>query len=112
MQAYAEKITPNVSDTWRADEMYIKVKGNMKYLFAVIDDETRSWIAKEVANTKQEHDAKGLFRNAKELMGKTPVRLITDGLGSYQNAYESEFKSSQRQTEHIREIALDGVIHK
>jgi len=111
MQSYAEKITPNVSDTWRADEIYIKVKGDLKYLFAMIDDETRFWIAKEVANTKQNHDAKGLFQTSKELMGKTPIRLITDGAGNYATAYESEFKTPQRKTEHIREIALGGVVH-
>ena len=27
---------PKVGDTWRADEIYMKVRGNMKYLFAVM----------------------------------------------------------------------------
>ena len=27
MKSYLENIKPNVSDTWRADEMYIKVAG-------------------------------------------------------------------------------------
>jgi putative transposase len=45
MKNYVEKIVPNVSDTWRADELYVKVKGDMKYLFALMDDETRFWIA-------------------------------------------------------------------
>ena len=31
MNDYVEKMKPNVSDTWRADELYIKVKGDMKY---------------------------------------------------------------------------------
>ena len=52
MKDYAESITPNVSDTWRADEIYIKISGNLKYLFAMMDDETRFWIAQEVAETK------------------------------------------------------------
>jgi transposase-like protein len=56
MKSYAEKLTPNVSDTWRADELYIKVSGNMKYLFAMMDDETRFWIAQEVAESKDKHD--------------------------------------------------------
>src|SRR5208282_3229235 len=43
MDKYVEKITPQVSDTWRADEVYIKFKGNRKYLFAMMDDETRFW---------------------------------------------------------------------
>ena len=52
MKEYSEKLTPNVSDTWRADELWIKVSGNMKYLFSMMDDETRFWIAQEVAETK------------------------------------------------------------
>ncbi len=64
MKAYADNIKPDVSSTWRADEIYIKVKGDMKYLFALMDDETRYWIAQEVADTKDTHDARGLFREA------------------------------------------------
>ena len=72
MKDYAEKITPNVSDTWRADEIYVKFSGNMKYLFSMMDDETRFWIAQEVAETKDRHDARKLFSRASYLMGKKP----------------------------------------
>jgi putative transposase len=34
MEKYLEQITPNVSNVWRTDELYLKVKGNMKYLYA------------------------------------------------------------------------------
>jgi transposase-like protein len=39
MEKYLDKITPQVSDTWRADELFLKVHGNMKYLYALMDDE-------------------------------------------------------------------------
>jgi transposase-like protein len=104
MEKYLEKITPNVSDTWRADEIYIKVKGNMKYLFAMMDDETRYWIAQEVAETKEKHDARTLFMRSKYLMGKQPKTLITDGLPSYAKACEWAFDGTQ----HIRNITLKG----
>jgi hypothetical protein len=52
MKEYLEKITPNVSDAWRADEVYVKVKDNPKYLFALMDDQTPFWIAQQVADTK------------------------------------------------------------
>jgi transposase-like protein len=42
MRDYVETLKPNVSDTWRADEIYVKIKGDMRYLFAMMDDETRS----------------------------------------------------------------------
>jgi putative transposase len=67
MQNYLEKILPNVSDTWRADELWIKIKGNMKYLYALIDDETRFWIAQQVADTKYTANINPLFRNAKHI---------------------------------------------
>jgi putative transposase len=45
MEKYLEKITPNVSNTWRTDEIFLKIKGDTKYLYAIMDDETRFWIA-------------------------------------------------------------------
>ena len=107
MQGYVEKIVPNVSDTWRADELYVKVKGDMKYLFAMMDDETRFLIAQEVAETKEKHDARLLFYRAKRLMEKTPKTLITDGLQSYSLACEQVFEG----TNHIRKITLGGKVH-
>ena len=107
MRDYSEKVVPNVSDTWRADEIYVKVKGDMKYLFAIMDDETRYLIAQEVAETKEKHDARMLFMRAKRLMAKQPKTLITDGLPSYAKACEQAFDG----TKHIRQIRLQGAIH-
>jgi putative transposase len=45
MQKYLEQLQHNVGNAWRSDELYVKIKGNNKYLFAVMDDETRFWIA-------------------------------------------------------------------
>jgi transposase-like protein len=107
MQTYVEKIKPNVGDTWRADEIYMKVKGNTKYLFAMMDDQTRFWIAQELAETKEKHDARMLFMRAKYLMGKQPQTLITDGLPSYAKACQWAYDG----TEHIRKITLKGKVH-
>jgi putative transposase len=35
-----------------------------------MDDETRYWIAQEVADPKDKHDAKNLFEDGKEIAGK------------------------------------------
>ena len=58
----------------------------MKYLFAVMDDETRFWIAQEVSNVKQGANADRLFIRAKEIAGEEPSKLITDALPSYMMA--------------------------
>jgi len=31
----------------RADELYLKVRGNPKYSYALMDDQTRFWIAQQ-----------------------------------------------------------------
>ena len=53
MKKYIDKITPQVGDAWRADEVYTKVRGDLKYLFALCDDETRYWIAKRLQTEKR-----------------------------------------------------------
>lgn len=40
MQKYLERMTPQGSNTWRADEMFLKIKGDPKYLFALLDAQT------------------------------------------------------------------------
>src|SRR5437879_8947009 len=110
MQNYLDKIVPQVGDTWRADEVWVKFGGNMKYVFALMDDETRFWIAQEVANTKEQHDAQGLFAKGKHVTQTKPKVLITDGLQSYKDAYQKEFWEIDRQkrTLHIRHVRLQG----
>jgi transposase-like protein len=113
MEKYLEKITPQVSDTWRADELYLKVHGNMKYLYALMDDQTRFWIAQEVADTKYTADITPLFKHGKEVTGKRPKTLITDGAQNFHEAFNIEFRTQRvaDRPEHIREIRLAGMVH-
>jgi transposase-like protein len=110
MNKYLEKIVPQVGDAWRADEVYVKIRGDLKYVFAMMDDETRFWIAQEVADRKDGHDASGLLRKSKEITQTKPKVFITDGLGSYHDAYMKEFWTVKRldRTLHIRHIHLQG----
>jgi len=109
MKKYLEQMTPQVSDTWRADEVFIKVSGNLKYLFAMMDDETRMIIAQEVADTKNHHDATSLFVKSKQVAGKKPMKLITDGLPAYREAYLKQFWTKKEpRTKHESHITLKG----
>jgi len=76
----------------------------------MMDDETRFWIAQEVADTKYTHDARHLFSLAKAVAGKRPKPLITDGLPAYHQAYMKEYQTNSiaATTHHIRKITLTG----
>jgi len=112
MERYLDRITPQVSDTWRADELWVNIKGNMKFVFAIMDDETRFWIAQEVADTKFTHDCRNVFRLGKERAGKVPKTMITDGLHAYIKAFNKEYRTPRGDSPvHVREIRFTGRIH-
>jgi transposase-like protein len=113
MEKYLDRITPNVSDTWRADELFLKVKGNMKYLYAIMDDSTRFWIAQEVADTKYSADIRPLFKQARKIAQKNPRTLITDGAPNFHEAFNHESWTQRQATrpEHIQDIRFDGTVH-
>jgi putative transposase len=88
---YLEQLTPQVGTTWRADELSLKVHGDMKYLYAIMDDETRFWIAKEVADTKYHAGVHDLFKQGRKVAGKAPFHIITDGARNFTAGINAEF---------------------
>ena len=108
MQIYLDRITPQVSDIWRTDEIYLKVRGNLTYLFSMMDDETRFWISQQVADNKGTSDVRPMYQNAIEITGKKPAVLISDGATNFAEAYRKEFYSNRQTTKHIRHIHLAG----
>jgi transposase-like protein len=113
MEKYLDKITPQVSNTWRADELFLKVKGNMRYLYALMDDQTRFWIAQEVMNTKYVADVQPLFAEGKRRTGIEPKYIITDGARNYDKAIRKEFHGNFRYAgpKHVSDIRFDGTVH-
>lgn len=113
MEGYLDKITPKVGDKWRADEMYLKVKGNPKWLYAMIDDESRYWIAMQVGDRKWHEDVRPMWREAKEVAGKQPKVLITDGAENFATANRKEYYSKwgAKNTVHIRDVTFHGNPH-
>ena len=75
-----------------------------------MDDETRFWIAQEVAGRKEGHDARGLLQEGKRVTKTKPKVFITDGLKSYAEAHKREFWAREREerTVHIKHIRLQG----
>jgi transposase-like protein len=113
MENYLRQIEPQVSNTWRADELFLKVKGNMKYLYALMDDETRFWIAQQVADTKYTADITPLFKEGKELTGKAPSTIITDGAYNFESAFRSAFPGENEALaiRHERHVRMSGDLN-
>lgn len=78
----------------------------------LVDDETRFWIAQEVADSKQRHKPRGLFYQGIKATGKVPKTLITDGLPFYHYAWKKVYSWRRDDSPvHVREITLAGTVH-
>ena len=103
---YLKNITPRLSTWVRADEVWLNVSGKQKYLFASICDDTRFWIAKDLADTKFQHNADHLLEMTKQVAdNKNPKHFITDRLPAYM---KSSRKIFGKDTLHTRHIHLKG----
>lgn len=110
LQKYLDaNIVPIVGSTWRADEIFLKIQGRQRYVFMSMDDKTRFWISKEVADTKFHHDARKLLSSAREITKTTPSVFITDGSPVYARAFRKEMHGRGDEIPiHINTIRLDG----
>ena len=104
---YLNEIIPRTNGRTmvRADEIWIKIRGQQKYLFASMDDDTRYWLASDMAHTKFQHNADKLLELTKEKIGKTPEHFVTDGLPAYMKSSKKVFG---KKTNHIRHIHIAG----
>ena len=104
---YLDEIVPRTNSRTmvRADEIWIKVNGNQNYLFASMDDDSRYWLASDMAETKFQHNADKLLQLTKEKIGKSPAHFVTDGLPAYMKSSKKIFG---KKTNHIRHIHLAG----
>jgi len=97
---YVSGKTPRLGSMFRADEMWLKMGGKKCYLFSTIDDDTRYWIAAEVADRKTGHNANNLLEDTKRHAGKEPTQFRTDGLSSYTESSKQVFPNA-RHTNHV-----------
>ncbi len=111
MQKYLDRIKPQLSSTWRADELYVKVKGNNKYLFSLMDDETRFWISQQIADNKGISDVQHLFKEGNQISRRMPEQIITDGAPNFHKAIRRTYwknVSKDLMPVHISHIHLKG----
>ncbi len=102
---YLNGIVPRVGSWFRADEVRVKISGKQCYLFASMDDDTRYWLASDLADNKFQHNADSLLQLTKSQAGKSPTNFITDGLPAYAKSSRRVFGKG---TNHVKHIHLAG----
>lgn len=114
METFFDTIRPLVGELWRTDEVYTKIRGNKQYLFAMLDAETRYWIAKQVATHKGTDDVRPMFKKARQITGKVPAKLISDGASNFAEAHHDMYAPKNflwKDSVHESHIRISGDVH-
>ncbi|MCG8529143.1 MAG: DDE-type integrase/transposase/recombinase [Desulfovibrionales bacterium] len=85
-----------VSGKWAVDEIYVRTLGRAKYMFGVMDSESRFVAASDVSDTKLDYDATGLFEKAAGLTRMIPRVLVSDRLPGFARGFKNVMAKRRR----------------
>ena len=66
-----------------------------------MEDDSRYWLASDMAETKFQHNADNLLKLTKDAIGRNPVHIVTDGLPAYMKSSKRVFGTKTHHTRHI-----------
>jgi transposase-like protein len=103
---YVNSLAPQISKTWHADELFVKVKGGthkgnhgIGMVWNIMDRETRFLIVSKLTLNRGIDDTIAAFREAAvNAHGITPNKVFTDSLRHYNNGIAKNFPDAERIT--------------
>ena len=100
---YLDSLMPQLSDTWHVDEMMVKCGGKWRWLWNIMDKDTRFLLVSLLSKGREIRNARKAFAEAKRNLKEKPMQVVTDGLWSYVDAVKKEFFTLRKpRTKHIR----------
>jgi len=123
MDSYVKTLVPKLSGQWHVDEMALKVKGGRsvngsfgktkdgqyKWLWNVLDKESRFQLASEISQTKNEVDAARILKQALQMSKTPPSVIVTDKFGSYPMGVERAFINLPKEQRPTHRRVLGGA---
>ena len=110
---YVQTLTPELGDVWHIDEMKIQAGGKWRWLWNMMDTETKFLVSKKVTDRRRIKDCRNLLKNAKETAQKQPAFMITDGCHSYNKSLSKEMPETNHvQLKTIRDKVNNNPIER
>ncbi|HEV2137341.1 MAG TPA: DDE-type integrase/transposase/recombinase [Nitrososphaerales archaeon] len=113
ISAYVGSLTPQLSDTWHADELFVKMKGGetfkdkgaIAYLWNVMDRKTRFLLASKLSKYRDIAGADRAFVEASLNAGRNmPKKVFTDAHHAYRAAIK--LWPEDKRPQHIAKASL------
>ena len=112
MDEFSMRIRPMVGHRWHCDEIFFKILGAPRLLFAVMDARTRFILSWDVSDTKQGYKPVRLFGAARTAGGVDPWIFVTDGLAAFRKAAIKAFRRRKGfRLVHVMDIHLRGMFN-
>ncbi len=80
-----------VGDQWHVDETVVNVGGDNRYLWNILDGETRFALATHVSRGRDLKNTRAPFKKAKLATEDRPSEILSDGMMTYPEAISKEF---------------------
>lgn len=87
---WMDKQNTPTGNRWHIDETMLKVNGEFRYLWNVLDSESRYLLATHVSKHRGIKDAQQPIKKAKKATSDRPKEVLTDGLKTYPKAIVKE----------------------
>lgn len=113
---YVNTLAPQLSTTWHADELFVKVRGGthrgkdygVGFVWNIMDRETRFLVVSKLTTNRDADATIAAFEEAKaHAHGIKPNTVFTDSLGNYKNGIRKNFMG----VEHVSNCEIRGVAH-
>ena len=110
---YVNSLSPQLSDTWHADELFVKMRNGIDYrknksiafLWNVMDRKTRFMLASKLSPLRDHIGANRAFDTArKNSHGDYPETVFTDSAGSYAHIKYSTAKDWE--INHVKNVGI------
>jgi transposase-like protein/DNA-directed RNA polymerase subunit M/transcription elongation factor TFIIS len=75
---------------WHVDETVVKVDGGHRYLWNVLDADSRFLLATHVSKNRTLAHTRAPLKKAKKVASQKPSEVFTDGMGAYRDAIGKE----------------------
>jgi transposase-like protein len=105
---YVNTLQPKLSGKYHHDETEIKVDGNGRFFWEMIDEDTRFIVANLISNGRNSENAIEVFTQA--LQKQRPTALFTDGSFAYNEAFNKVFYCNstfrKKRVEWVRRVGI------
>jgi putative transposase len=113
---YVNTLSPQLSTTWHADELFVRLKGGEKvkggatmgYIWNIMDRETRFLIVSKLTTNRDVESTIAAFEQSKEVAHRIkPETIYTDSLRNYQGGIRKNYMA----VEHVAGCGIRGKSH-